>query len=52
MPKEEADGLLERLRKGEHSRFLRARLRGLRPDARSGARGHGPQQEQESEGGS
>ena len=52
VPKEEADGLLERLRKGEHSRSLRARLRRVRPDARSGARGHGPEQEQEQESGS
>jgi len=52
VPKEEADGLLERLRKGEHSRSLRARLRRLRPDTRSGARGHGPRQEQASEEGS
>jgi hypothetical protein len=47
MPQEEADGLLERLRKGGHSRSLRARLRKLRPEDRSGARGHRPQQESE-----
>jgi hypothetical protein len=37
MPQEEADGLLERLRKGEHSGALRARLRQLRPKDRSSA---------------
>ena len=47
MHQEEADDLLERLRNGDHSRSLRARLRRLRPDGGSGARGHGPQQESE-----
>ena len=52
MPKEEAGGLLERLRKGEHSGAVRARLRGLRPEDRSGARGPGSTEHQDTEQGS
>ena len=37
LSQDEADGLLERLRGGEHSRSLRARVRRLRPSADSNA---------------
>jgi hypothetical protein len=50
VPKEDADGLLERLRRGEHSPSLRARLRQLRPEDGSGAGvpgSTGPQDTQE-----
>jgi hypothetical protein len=46
MPQEEADDLLERLRRGEHSRSLRTRLRGLRSadrSSRGGPASSGPQ---------
>ena len=46
MPQEEADDLLERLRRGEHSWSLRARLRSLRSadrSSRSGPASSGPE---------
>lgn len=42
-----ADTLLDRLRAGEHGRFLRARLRTLRPGVASPGLGHGPDGDEE-----
>jgi polyhydroxyalkanoate synthesis regulator phasin len=42
LTREEADGFLERLRKGEHPRSLRARLHSLRTDVRTAEGPDGP----------
>jgi len=49
MSQDEADGLLERLRNGEHSRSLRSHLAKLRPRGRSGRPGPGAAHRSDSE---